>query len=160
MANTDDAKIEINVPYDVRGLIVTPLGSSRASDNYDHVRRFMAKVFFLPNTPENKKFRGNLREDTVLYIHSYMSDEDVARINECKQTITFEKLSVTFNALGYPNAVDVRTACQTPGTKSHIFHVEATRQALMGREVASPCDTCTCEKGTPKPPKTDYSYEL
>lgn len=160
MANTDDAKVEINTPYDVQGLIVTPLGSSRSSDNYDHVRRFMAKVFFLPDTPQNKKFRSSLREDTLLNIHSYMTDSDVARINECGNTITFEKLSVTFNALGYPDAVDLRTACQTPGTKSHVLHVEATRKAVMGRDMPSPCDTCTCEKGKRKPPKTDYSYEL
>lgn len=145
----DNAPITIGVPYEVKGLvvkIVAPPQSIGDDSALPFRRRFQATVFYLPPTPENRRFQAALRENTFLDIHSYIPKSEIEKARLFPGTLTFDSLTVVFSATSHSYAIDKRTACQVPGTRAHTENVYQAQHRVLGtgKPVKNPCERCDC----------------
>jgi hypothetical protein len=109
-------------------------------------RRFRAAVFHLPETKENRRFQKLLPEGAAVDVHSFIPNAELDKARHYPGTITFEKLTVTFNHDGSLRAIDMRPACVVPGTRRYIDHVAAAQHRVLGTGHAQkdPCAHCDC----------------
>lgn len=148
-AHNDNAPVTIGVPYEVKGLvvkIVAPPQSIGDDSASPFRRRFQATVFYLPPTPENRRFRAALAENTFLDIHSFIPAAEIEKAKHFPGTLTFDCLTVVFSATSHSYAIDKRAACLVPGTRAHVEHVQQAQHRVLGtgKPVKNPCERCDC----------------
>jgi hypothetical protein len=109
-------------------------------------RRFQASVFYLPPTPENRRFQDKLFEHVLLDVHTYMPSAEIEKAQHYPGTLTFDSLTIMFNATTKPYAIDKRTACQVPGTRAYVENVNLAQHRVLGtgHNVKNPCERCDC----------------